>query len=261
VAAQEERAAAGAWNLFAQTNSGRRFRHRQVSRKRRFQSWAISCWSGAGAFACQLFATPNPSRDRPEAVKQSESAGEPPAPPNRCFVFKGEADGFVCLARLRRFSHIFCGSDRPVPGFVQPEKPYTARALLRAALFSDRAGLRSANAFRRFTWSLTETRNIGWRAFFQQIDDPVRRLFQVDRLAVGEQMNVGRRRQRIGQPLSHILLKKPQHAAIFCSEKPFAPQGRITEISTTSRSYRRACGRLAAVKPRGVRPTIAVAVA
>ena len=39
-----------------------------------------------------------------EAVKQSESAGETACvTQNRCFVFKGEADGFVCLARLRAF--------------------------------------------------------------------------------------------------------------------------------------------------------------
>ena len=45
---------------------------------------------------------------------------------------------------------------------------YTARALRVAEAVSDRTGFRSAAAVRRLAWSVTQTRNIGWRAFFRR---------------------------------------------------------------------------------------------
>jgi hypothetical protein len=45
---------------------------------------------------------------------------------------------------------------------------YTARALRPAAAVSDPAGLRSAAAPRRLAWSVTQTRNMGWRAFLRR---------------------------------------------------------------------------------------------
>ena len=45
---------------------------------------------------------------------------------------------------------------------------YTARALRPAAAVSDRTGLRSAAAVRRLAWSVTQTRNMGWHAFFRR---------------------------------------------------------------------------------------------
>ena len=44
----------------------------------------------------------------------------------------------------------------------------TARALRANAPVSDRAGFRSEAAVMRFTWSVTDTTNIGWRAFFSK---------------------------------------------------------------------------------------------
>jgi hypothetical protein len=86
----------------------------------------------------------------------------------------------------------------------------------------------------RFTWSVTQTRNIGWRAFFSR---SMMRLGASSRkmaLAVGQQMNVGGSRQSLAQPLAHVLLQEAQHAADLLQRKPLRRNSAITEISTTS---------------------------
>jgi hypothetical protein len=45
---------------------------------------------------------------------------------------------------------------------------YTARSLRATAAVSDRAGFRSAAAPTRLAWSVTQTRNMGWRARFRR---------------------------------------------------------------------------------------------
>ena len=60
------------------------------------------------------------------------------------------------------------GSRRRYQATWWPYFCYTARALRAAAAVSDPAGLRSAAAPRRLAWSVTQTRNMGWRAFFRR---------------------------------------------------------------------------------------------
>src|ERR1017187_1926119 len=50
---------------------------------------------------------------------------------------------------------------------LKPVPPYMARALRTARRSSERAGFFVAWVSRR-TWSLTHTRNMGWRAFFSK---------------------------------------------------------------------------------------------
>ena len=58
----------------------------------------------------------------------------------------------------------------------------------------------------------------------QNIDNPVGLIFEVNVLAVGDQMDVAVFRHRITQPLAHFLLQEPQHAADFLQRESLTPQ-------------------------------------
>src|ERR1039458_9600172 len=64
----------------------------------------------------------------------------------------------------------------------------------------------------------------GLACVFQEIDDSVGRFFQIDALAVGQQMNVGSGGQRLTQALARILLQKPEHAADSLQREALAAQ-------------------------------------
>src|ERR1039457_5401371 len=64
----------------------------------------------------------------------------------------------------------------------------------------------------------------GLAGILQQIDDPVRRLFQIDGFAVGEQMSFRCALEGVAEALAHVLLQETQHPPDFLEGKSLPPQ-------------------------------------